>query len=206
MVHPTLKASTLVSLSLLLVIPSSVHGQLDPLMTDSALVHPNPSTALRRAIVPGWGQLYNREYYKVPIVYVGIAALVGSALLVNRRYRLYRHAYLYTARTNQDGIPIFPHYASDYAKLIRDLGLNPESSLMPEEIAARRARLEPQFRSNRDNLRRNRDLLYFGTIAWYGLTILDAYVSAHLAEFDVDESLTIRVVGGPERLGLAITW
>jgi hypothetical protein len=206
MVHPTLKASAFAFLSLLLVIPPSAHGQLDTLTMDSVLVYPNPNTALRRAIVPGWGQLYNREYYKVPFVYVGVAALVGSALLVNRRYRLYRHAYLYTARINQDGTPVFPHYASDYAKLIRDLGLNPESSLMPEEITARRARLEPQFRNNRDNLRRNRDLLYFGTIAWYGLTILDAYVSAHLAEFDVDESLTIRVVGVPEQLGLAFIW
>ncbi|MCY4675161.1 MAG: DUF5683 domain-containing protein [Bacteroidetes bacterium] len=206
MAHPTLTTSTLVGLSLLLVIPSSAHGQLDTMMTDPVLVHPDPNTALRRALVPGWGQLYNREYYKVPIVYVGIAAFSGSALLVNRRYLLYRHAYLYTARTNEDGMPVFPHYAGDYAKLIRDLGLNPESSLMPEEIEARRARLEPQFRTNRDSLRRNRDLLYFGTIAWYGLTILDAYVSAHLAEFDVDESLTIQIVGGPEKLGLSITW
>ena len=166
----------------------------------------DPQAALRRAFVPGWGQLYNREYFKVPIVYAGIAALVGSAILVDQRYKLYQHAYLFTARTNSDGTPLFPEYARDYSELLRDLGLRSESTLMADEINARRDRLEPQIRAQRDGLRRNRDLLFFGTIAWYGLTILDAFVSAHLSEFDVNETLSVRVTGGMERVGLALIW
>ena len=185
-------------------VPAS--GQSDTTKTTSVLRQIDPKAALRRAFVPGWGQLYNREYYKVPIVYVGIAAFAGSALLVNRRYQLYQHAYLFTARVKQDGTPVFPEYESDYSKLLRDLDLRPESNLMPDEVEARRDRLEPQIRAQRDALRRNRDLLYFGTIVWYGFTVIDAYVSAHLSEFDVNESLTVRMTGGPERLGLALTW
>lgn len=183
-----------------------VYGQSDSTSTDIDFQKRDPHAALRRGFIPGWGQLYNREYYKVPLVYAGLAAFAGSALLVNRRYLLYRHAYLFTARVHQDGSPIFPEYESDYSRLLRVIDLIPESNLMSEEIKARRIRLEPQIRSQRDALRRNRDLLYLGIIAWYSFTILDAYVSAHLSEFDVNESLAVRITGGPERLGLALTW
>lgn len=185
---------------------TSANGQTDTTQAPVDFHQPDPRSALRRAFVPGWGQLYNREYYKVPIVYVGLAAFVGSALLVNRRYLLYRHSYLYTARTNEDGTPVFPEYESDYSELLGDLGLSSESILMPDEVVARRARLQPQIRAQRDALRRNRDLLYFGTIAWYGFTVLDAYVSAHLAEFDVTGSLAVRVTGEPQQIGLTLTW
>ncbi|MCY4000370.1 MAG: DUF5683 domain-containing protein [Bacteroidetes bacterium] len=181
-------------------------GQTDTTMTKSLSEYRDPDVALRRSIVPGWGQLYNGEVYKVPIVYVGLIAFAGSAFLVNRRYQLYRHAYLFTARVNPDGSPVFPEYESDYSRLLRDLELRPEQNLMPDEIVARRNRLEPQIRSQRDALRRNRDLLYFGTIAWYGLTMIDAYVSAHLSEFDVTESLSVRMTGGLDHMGLALTW
>ncbi len=203
--HP-LRVSVFLCIAVWILPSLPVNGQSDTTTTSSVLRKSDPKAALRRAFVPGWGQLYNREYYKVPIVYAGMAAFAGSALLVHRRYRLYQHAYLYTARTNADGTAVFPEYERDYSRLLRDLNLRPESELMPDEAGARRNRLEPQIRAQRDNLRRNRDLLYLGTIAWYGFTVIDAYVSAHLAEFDVNESLTVQMTGGPERLGLALTW
>ncbi len=206
MAHPFLKATLFLYLFLWMTGPVQINAQADTTVTAPDVHQPDPRSALRRAFVPGWGQLYNREYYKVPVVYVGLVAFVGSALLVNRRYRLYRHAYLFTARTNPDGTPVFPEYESDYSELLRVLELSSESILMPDEVAARRARLQPQFRAQRDVLRRNRDLLYFGTLAWYGFTVIDAYVSAHLAEFDVNESLAVQVTGGPQQLGLLLTW
>ncbi len=206
MAHPFLKATLFLYLFLWMTGPVQTNAQADTTVTAPDVHQPDPRSALHRAFVPGWGQLYNREYYKVPVVYVGLVAFVGSALLVNRRYRLYRHAYLFTARTNPDGTPVFPEYESDYSELLRVLELSSESILMPDEVAARRARLQPQFRAQRDVLRRNRDLLYFGTLAWYGFTVIDAYVSAHLAEFDVNESLAVQVTGGPQQLGLLLTW
>ncbi len=206
MISPFLKAGLFVCAFLGVLKPDPVIGQQDTTVIPADYYLPDPRSALRRAFVPGWGQLYNREYYKVPIVYVGLAAFVGSALLVDRRYRLYRHAYLFTARVHPDGSPIFPEYESDYSELLRVLSLDSESILMPDEVAARRARLQPQFRAQRDVLRRNRDLLYLGIIAWYGFTVIDAFVSAHLAEFDVNESLTAQVTGGPQQIGLTLTW
>ena len=187
--------------------PPLIHAQADSTsVSDSVATVRLPRTALRRAIVPGLGQLYNRQHLKIPVVYAGLAGFAGSALLVNQRYLRYRHAYLYTARQNEDGSPVFPDYARDYAALIRDLNLEPEANLTADEVALRRQRLEPQFRAQRDQLRRNRDLLYFGTVIWYGLTILDAYVSAHLFDFDVSESLAVRAHGGPGHIVLSLRW
>ena len=166
----------------------------------------SPNSALwRAAAVPGWGQLYNRQYPKIALVYAGLAGFAAAALYTNDRYLLYRHAYLFTARENTDGTPVFPEYADDYARLIADLGLTPESDLTEEDIESRRDRLEPQFRAQRDNLRRNRDLLYFGFVFWYGLSVLDAVVSAHLMDFDVGEDLTVALYPEPATSGLTAT-
>lgn len=127
----------------------------------------------------------------MPIVYLGFGGLAGSAIYMNNQYVLYRRSYLYTARVDENGDPVFPEYADDYAKLLEQLGQPPEEGREPEDIAAQRQRLEPAIRSQRDSLRRNRDLLLIGIGVWYGLTLLDAYVSAHLLDFDVGEDLSI---------------
>ena len=88
------------------------------LETQGEPVLPQPNSALwRAAVVPGWGQLYNRQYLKIPLVYGGLAGFTAAALYTNDRYLLYRHAYLFTARENADGSPVFPEYADDYARL-----------------------------------------------------------------------------------------
>ena len=165
----------------------------------------SPRKALVRALVPGWGQLYNRQYLKMPIVYAGLGLIGAGAAYANGRYLRYRHAYLFTARQDDAGQPVFPQYAGDYALLLSELGLPPESTLDAQEIERRRARLEPQFRTQRDSFRRNRDLLYIGIGIWYGLTMLDAFVSAHLFDFDVGEDLAVRVRVQPGLDGLSAT-
>ncbi len=205
-----------VALALLLVgglvlwpsLPLPAAAQADTTATAQTrlLENHSPNSALwRAAVFPGWGQSYNRHYLKIPLVYLGLAGFSAAALYTNNRYLLYRHAYLFTARENTDGSPVFPEYEVDYARLINDLGLPPESDLSEEEIESRRARLEPQFRAQRDNLRRNRDLYYFGFAFWYGLSVLDAFVSAQLMDFDVGEDLTVSVYPEPAASGLTAT-
>lgn len=150
----------------------------------------SPRGALwRAAIVPGWGQLYNRQYYKIPVVWAGLGGLTATALYVNQRYLLYRHSYHFLAETN-----VSPEYAADFRRLINDLGIT-------EEQARQR---QNDFRRSRDILRRNRDLLYIGIGLFYGLSILDAYVNAHLLDFDIGEDLTLTVEAGPTSLSAAI--
>ncbi len=163
----------------------------------------SPKGALRRAaVVPGWGQYYNRHYLKIPFVYVGLGGFTAAALYTNNRYLLYRRSYLYTVTVDENGERTFPdEYADEYERLINDLGLGPVSELTESDFD----RLEPQFRAQRDNLRRNRDLLYFGIVFWYGLTMLDAFVSAHLLDFDVGEDLTVTLLPHPIAPGLTAT-
>lgn len=146
----------------------------------------SPRGALwRAAALPGWGQYYNRQYYKIPIVWIGIGGIAASALAVNHDYLLYRHAFHFVSRRDADGSPLFPEYEADFERVT-------------EGIPRTRAlQLQSHFRQRRDNLRRNRDLLYIGVGLFYGLTILDAYVNAHLLEFDVGEDLTLAVYPVP---------
>lgn len=150
----------------------------------------SPRGALwRAAAMPGWGQLYNRQYYKIPVVWAGLGGLTATALYVNHRYLLYRHAYHYVSGANTS-----PKYEQDYRRLLEDLNLSEE----------RGEQLEGAFRQTRDNLRRNRDLLYIGIGLFYGLSILDAYVNAHLLDFDVGEDLTLSIQAAPRGLTASI--
>lgn len=150
----------------------------------------SPQGALwRAAAFPGWGQLYNRQYYKIPVVWAGLGGLTATALYVNHRYLLYRHAYHYVSGANTS-----PEYQADYLRLLNDLNISEE----------RGEQLEGAFRETRDNLRRNRDLLYIGVGLFYGLSILDAYVNAHLLDFDVGEDLSLSIRAVPRGLTASV--
>lgn len=147
--------------------------------------------ALWRAVaLPGWGQFYNRQYYKIPFVYGGLAAL---GFLVHRsqgRYQLFRRAHLYKRAQEIEGVS-YPQYQEQYDRV--------------EEFVGGRER---ELRDQRDKYRRRRNLIILGTGLFYVLSVLDAYVSAHLLSFDVGEDLSVRVDptgasldtgGGPSR-------
>ncbi|RMH67188.1 MAG: hypothetical protein D6685_03950 [Bacteroidetes bacterium] len=152
---------------------------------------PSPRKALlRAALLPGWGQIYNRQFYKLPFVYGGLGGLVAGVVYMNDRYLLYRHAYLY-ARNPES----YPQYADEAAPFQRIIESGQEDLL----------------RRQRENFQRNRDLFVLGVGLYYGLTVLDAFVSAHLRDFDVSEDLTVhlRATTSPEgvaRFAPALTW
>ena len=149
----------------------------------------SPRGALwRAAAVPGWGQFYNRQYYKVPIVYAGLGGLAASAILVNQEYLLFRRAKLFIEPRGEDDTRTFPQYEDEYNRLVERENIPP---------SRRGEQLVPYLKASRDNLRRNRDLLYIGVGLFYGLSILDAYVSAHLLDFDVGEDLSLSLHAAP---------
>lgn len=146
----------------------------------------SPRGALWRALaVPGWGQYYNRQYLKIPFVYGGLAGGGFAFYEMRRRYNLYRHAHLFEIgrRRAQDTGEENPYQQYEDAS---------------SEVRNRLGELRPkQLRELRDKYRRWRDLSIVGTGLFYALTILDAYVSAHLLTFNVGEELdlAIRPVG-----------
>lgn len=144
----------------------------------------SPSGALwRAAVAPGWGQVYNRQYLKLPFLYAAIGGLVYLVVDINDEYLLYRRAFLYKS----------------FQELVDtgQLAENPNLDLKPfyDELAGQFGEIPSDpIRNRRDNLRRNRDLSVVGIGLVYGLSILDAYISAHLLDFDIGEDLTLSVL------------
>lgn len=127
----------------------------------------NPKTAtLRSLILPGWGQAYNREYWKIPIVYGAIGTMAGFWVFNNMWYKRARDAYDIRVNHPQDSLNIHPQ-------------LQPLST--------------SSLQFYRNAYRRDRDYstLYF-IITW-GLNIVDATVFGHLRQFDVSEDLSLKI-------------
>jgi len=141
----------------------------------------SPRGALWRSLaVPGWGQVYNRQYYKLPFVYAGFAALGYRAYQAHQEYLLFKRAHLFGRGPAlvEDGEPNpYQQYEAQFNEVVDRIG--------GERLGA--------MRDQRDQFRRQRNLSFVGTGLFYALTVLDAYVSAHLLTFDVGEGLTLRV-------------
>lgn len=152
----------------------------------------SPRGALwRAAAVPGWGQFYNRQYYKMPFVYGGLAGGGVAVYELNRRYLLFRHANLFkigqTQAGEENGENPYQHFESEYDRAVERLG----GENVVGDVGGQ------QLRQLRDKYRRWRDLSILGTGLFYALTVLDAYVSAHLLTFDVGSvALDVRPTGG----------
>ncbi|MDX1429670.1 MAG: DUF5683 domain-containing protein [Rhodothermales bacterium] len=153
----------------------------------------SPKGALwRAAVLPGWGQVYNRQYLKLPFLYAAIGGLTYLVIDVNDEYLLYRRAFLYKSfqeLVDSGQLESNPNEGlkSYYDNLANQFGEIPSAPI----------------RERRDNLRRNRDLSVVGIGLVYGLSILDAFISAHLLDFDVGEDLSLSLFPGP--LGIETT-
>lgn len=149
----------------------------------------SPQGALwRSAVVPGWGQFYNRQYLKIPFVYGGLVGGGVAFYEMHNRYLLFRRANLFVVGRQQarenNGDNEYQHFEEEHNRVVQRFG---------GELRAQ------QLRERRDKYRRWRELSIVATGVFYALTILDAYVSAHLLSFNVGEdlSLDVRPVGIP---------
>ena len=138
---------------------------------------PNPQRALWLALVfPGGGQIYNRKYWKLPIVYGGFMGCIYALSWNNMMYRDYQQAYL-------DIMDDDPNTAS-YNKFLH-LGRQIDSSNID--------RYKKIFKSRKDKYRRWRDLSFFVMVGVYAISVIDAYVDAELSEFDISKDLSMKV-------------
>jgi len=137
---------------------------------------PDPKKSLWLAVViPGGGQIYNRKYWKLPIFYGGF---LGCAYAINWNNTMYHD------------------YAQAYIDIMDDDDTTKsyESFLPPTyDIEANMERLQTLFKKKKDYYRRYRDLSFFCLLGVYALSILDAYVDAELASFDISRDLSLKV-------------
>ena len=136
----------------------------------------NPKIAARRsAIIPGWGQAYNKKYWKIPIVYGGLGV---TGVIFVRNIKIYKeYKFAYSARVKAQPPTLDStdyHQLDDIYKI-----LSPNS-----------------IRSARDEFRRYVDYSALIFIILWGLNVVDAAVDAHLKNFDISPDLSLQLRPG----------
>ena len=151
---------------------------------------PNSSKALLWALLPGGGQVYNRKYWKLPIVWGAFMTCYYSVTWNHRQYQDYHAAYRDLS-------------SEDPSKNTSWLAFAPAGA-KAEDYKTYQSTLKSTLKRGNDFYRRYRDLSILASILVYGLSILDAYVDAELYTFDISPDLSLRVapeVGLP-KLGI----
>lgn len=138
---------------------------------------PDTKRAMWLALVlPGAGQIYNRKYWKLPIIYGGFVGCAYAMSWNNQMYHDYSQAYL-------DIMDDAPNTQS-YNQFLH-LGAQIDASNIE--------RYKEIFRKRKDRYRRWRDMSMFVMIGVYAFSVIDAYVDASLSEFDISDDLSLRV-------------
>ena len=141
---------------------------------------PDPQRALWLALAfPGGGQIYNRKYWKLPLVYGGFMGCIYALTWNNMMYKDYAQAYL-------DIMDDDPGTASFNKFLHLGRQITPQN----EE------RYKTIFKKRKDRFRRYRDMSFFVMLGIYAVSVIDAYVDAELSEFDISKDLSLRVTPG----------
>ncbi|MCI7575365.1 MAG: DUF5683 domain-containing protein [Bacteroidales bacterium] len=140
---------------------------------------PDPMRAVwMGTIIPGYGQIYNRAYWKLPIVY---GAFMGCAYAIswnNRMYQDYKQAYR-DILTDTDGTK------TSYLDML------PDGYTL--EMMGGKENYTRVLKNGNDTYRRYRDLSIVATVLVYALSIIDAYVDAQLYDFDISTDLTMNI-------------
>jgi len=136
------------------------------IVTDTVQTKINPlapaKAAFYSALLPGLGQAYNKKYWKIPVVYAALGVGIYSYTWNRGKYNEYRDAYKERLLLGKNSKDKYP-YLTD-TKLIDAQKFH----------------------------QRNKDLSLLITVALYMLNIVDANVSAHLQQFNVNEKLTLK--------------
>lgn len=140
---------------------------------------PNPVRVVwMGAIIPGFGQIMNKRYWKVPIVYAGFAGCAYAINLNATRYEKYKLAYRDISDVN-DQTNSF-------------LNILPEGYTI-DNYPGGKSGLETNLKSYYEQYRRNRDLSIILSIGYYAITLVEAYVDAQLFDFDISPDLSMHI-------------
>ncbi len=144
--------------------------------TDSGKVYRPKVATIRSAILPGWGQITNKKYWKLPIVFGAIGISTGVFIHNIKQYKTVKNAYINAT----DGNPLNDYLIPDTYYAVRN---------SPEVI-----------RSFRNQVRQNVDYAALFILFFWGLNVVDATVDAHLKTFDVSPDLSLHLKLGHSNL------
>jgi hypothetical protein len=131
----------------------------------------NPKIAtFRSAVLPGWGQVYNKKYWKIPIIYAALGTTAGIFFYNLKYYKLLRKAVILRSDTI----------------LSNDNQVDPSLINLSTEA----------IRSYRNEYRQNIDYSVLFFLLFWGLNVVDATVDAHLKAFDVSPDVSMKIRPG----------
>lgn len=137
---------------------------------------PDPKKSMWLAIAfPGGGQIYNRKYWKLPIIYGGFMGCFYALNWNNTMYRDYSQAYI-DIMDSDENTKSFMNFLP--------AGYNVEQNM---------SRLQDLFKRKKNFYRRYRDMSLFCMIGVYLISIVDAYVDAEMSSFDISKDLSIKL-------------
>ena len=153
--------------------------------TDSIkVVKHSPKKATLLALVPGLGQIYNKKYWKLPIVYAGFAVTGYFAIWNRGKYLEFNDAYIASINNTNDKLVV----TYDPEKNVYESNINERLSY--NELADKYD--ENKLKTYRDAYRRDMEFSFILMGVWYILQILDATVDAHLYYWEVNENLSVQ--------------
>ena len=139
-------------------------------------------------ILPGSGQIMNRKYWKLPLVYGGFLGCAYAVSWNSGNYQSYKTAYLDILRYNSD--PSYQAIVKKNTSVVSFYQILPPGYDIPREGGF--DGYTTKLKTAQDSFRRYRDLSIIISIAYYALTIVDAYVDAQLYDFDISPNLSMR--------------
>ena len=145
-------------------------------------VYSPKSAAIRSAVLPGLGQVYNRKYWKVPIVWGALSVTAGVFFYNLTNYRNTRFAYQAMYKASQPGATHAD--SADYFKIKPPLQRYSMESL----------------KAYRNGFRQDIDYSILVFMLLWGLNVVDAAVDAHLKGFDVSPDLSLYIKPGHSQM------
>lgn len=161
-----------------LVEADTIQATQQPVGQEAEKVHSPRKATIYSAILPGLGQIYNKKYWKVPLIYAGFGTIGYFINWNNDNYQLYKTGYRHLTDNDPN--------TQDYLK-IEAVRRNNYDLDNPNQFN----NLKTAISRQQDYYRRNRDLLVISFIGFYGINILDASVDAHFMDFDISDDLSL---------------
>ncbi len=159
----------------LMLLPLFSNCQTDSLKSDTLKKHSPRLATLMSTFVPGSGQIYNKKYWKAPVIYIGLGALGYMVHKNNANYKQFKNAYI--TMYNDTASP------QSYQMDGMEFTLN-------------------GLEAGKNYYRRYRDLFVIFTAGLYIMNIIDANVDANLYDFDISDDLSLRIEPTPIFIGM----
>jgi len=165
----------LLSIILFLSFPTSIYAQRsnDSLYTKNTVTSPRLDTATTKhspkvagwmsAAIPGLGQVYNKKYWKAPVIYVAFGTITYFLIDHNSDYQKYREAYILRTDDDKTNDDILPKYTVENLRVLK----------------------------NKYWKKRDFDVILLAIV--YVLNVLDAVVDAHFYTYDISEDLSLHI-------------